>query len=330
MHSSCRIPEVQHLFVRARDNTGLGELAKDPAWKTRRTNQVCGRRLVKQLATLNQRCDESTNRINHDIRQIRSLLISNRTCLLQTSAPVDLFSSPVCSAAADGREGSGRARHVWPSVDSDPSRKRYVPGTGCKQSNVCWENFLYFPPTVTHHGSKSGRMLGIGDAKTGSGATERLIFSARPCGYGDSPKERPCYHFPCKRLKTYNSFGFRPFNLPTRPKAQQRSSALPSLQDLVSPATSRRLAGEMQVASVRSSESYRRRDSLKHRLPSAVKLRPVDTAFREQLLREETERRRRLHHKTRPANWATNYGQPTPFKHLWYPVRLRPSELLSY
>ena len=45
---------------------------------------------------------------------------------------------------------------------------------------------------------------------------------------------------------------------------------------------------------------------------------------REEILRKEMKRRRKLQLKEKPPLWETNYGKPTPIRRIKYPVRLMP------
>ncbi|GFS02576.1 hypothetical protein ElyMa_004610400 [Elysia marginata] len=379
MHSSCRIPEVQHIFsgLSSRRNQlcqGLGELtSRDPAWKIRRKNQVCGRRLVAHLASLNQQCAESTSRINHDIRRVRSLL-PTPSYLCPALSSLSLAHQPgrfVCSATgkmdllrnAGSRQGSG--------VSSNHSTE--VKGTCILKDNAIEKHSMGIKRVVDVNSNKNGNsskvdlnegervkshnpkrlslptVFSYNDVSTceknvqhevgvshsflpshrGQPARnrQRWNFSARLCGHGESSTPRNCYHFPCKRPQTYSHIGFRS-NHPqlktlqwVRSRASPRTTRSQSWDISIGYAANRR----RQVNPVRN-----KTESLKHRLPSAVKLRPVDTAFRERLLKEEADRRRQVHQMSRPADWEVNYGQPTPFKRLWYPVRLKPNELVSW
>ena len=383
MHSSCRIPDVQHNFTgsTARERQlcqGLGELtSRDPAWKIRRKNQVCGRRLVKHLATLSQQCDESTTRINHDIRRIRSLLLSASSSSSFPCRPalarwpsdseavrsVSFTSTTSVSSDAKIPGIPGRFCLSFPQSSAFGHARRDYKDNGSRRKIIgnkdkhaaCDLNkqdilVLKYQDSLQVSKVSTPRILSTnahGSCRAAGGETgsisldshhqklvekpKRWISSARICDYEAVPTH--CYHFPWKRPKTYSHIGFRSLypQLKTMPWVRSGTGSKNNRSELgdTGNLTSSTRRGASAKANADSSCS-KKHESLKHRLPSAVRLRPVDTAFREQLLREEADRRRRLHRKLRPADWEINYGKPTPFKRLWYPVRLKPNELVSW
>ncbi|KAK3773524.1 hypothetical protein RRG08_022237 [Elysia crispata] len=373
MHSSCRIPDVPRIFTGTYTKNrqlcqGLGELtSRDPTWKTRRKNQVCGRRLVQHLASLSQQCEDSKSRINHDIRATRSLLLSSSSPIFcRPLSPRTLSKQPdpfLCSIKSETNQQKAADNQKNVSVSPAQSREsRYIlddnitmdfngsGGSGCasnsynknnlstselnKVNKTAFETQNLLLPTVFAskdlssfvHDSKQdvGKTITSADPRDVK-KRQRWKFSARLCGYGESDIPRNCYHFPCKRPTTYSHIGFRAQHPQLKTLQWMRNSVSPKTTRSESENIGNSASVTKQIIPCRN-----KTESLKHRLPSAVKLRPVDTAFREQLLREEADRRRRVHQMSRPTDWEINYGQPTPFKRLWYPVRLKANELTSW
>ncbi|XP_046571067.1 uncharacterized protein LOC124279299 [Haliotis rubra] len=126
--------------------------------------------------------------------------------------------------------------------------------------------------------------------------SSRRQRSGHRCTYNPVKSKQKCHHFPCVRPKTYHTIGYRgdPGNTSWMTWEDIKQGwNLPNLVDNIS-------------TSVHD-----------------VKVSPrILTLRKEERLRRVIERRKLINDMQRPQSWETNYGQPTSFKQLKYPVRL--------
>lgn len=112
-----------------------------------------------------------------------------------------------------------------------------------------------------------------------------------------SHSNHPCVHFPCIAPTSYHTIGFRidPDNTAWVPWKQLRHNL-----------------SDSALAAMQKSDVLNRGVSR------------LTVQKRAELLKLEMESRRKRSERDKPPSWQVNYGKPTPYKRLKYPVKLDP------
>jgi hypothetical protein len=133
-----------------------------------------------------------------------------------------------------------------------------------------------------------------------------VVSSNTTCQYNTTTSAHQCLHFPCLKPKTYHSLGYM------RASANTKWMSWRDLRHVVREAAAGSPTGPGSATVSGDSGGVSRFVALQ----------------REEELKDEMQRRRIVHRQDKPPCWQTNYGKPTPFKRLKYPVRLQPLSTL--
>ncbi|XP_069133801.1 uncharacterized protein [Argopecten irradians] len=128
----------------------------------------------------------------------------------------------------------------------------------------------------------------------------KLRRNSRSCEFLTPKSKHQCQHFPCTAPTSYHTIGFRidPDNTSWVPWKQLRHN----LSD-----TALAAMGKSAILNTGISRLTAQR--------------------RSELLKLEMESRRKRSEKEKPPSWQVNYGKPTPYKRLKYPVKLDPLDM---
>ncbi|XP_012938450.1 uncharacterized protein LOC106011874 [Aplysia californica] len=317
MHNCCRIPGLT-LKAGGQRLPGMGEMDRHPAWKTRRANQACDRRLCLHLAALDQKRQEVETKISNDMRIMEKALsrrdqrrrhncsLTERETIYRDSEGCEK-SENNCSST--GQNSSSQKSLLLGSMDNCSG----TPGQTKGNSREC-------PASGQRPGSvlrRPHRLTPLyGRSPFSRRRLRRLI--PRACDYRTHKSSSVlCQHFPCRQPGTYHSLGFRLDDSST-----DRWITWTDLK--------RARLSEGEVFDPKDQGRLTPGMSLKHSLPASQFLQPLDAESKEKLLREEISRRKKLNENKKPLSWETNYGEPTPFKLLRCPVRLHPMEMTTF
>lgn len=127
-------------------------------------------------------------------------------------------------------------------------------------------------------------------------SSTRRQRSGHRCTYNPLKSEQKCHHFPCALPKTYHTIGYR---------GDPGTTSWMTWEDIKQSWDVPNLVDNISTSVHDVSVSPR-----------------ILTMRKENRLRRVIERRKCINDMHRPQSWETNYGQPTSFKQLKYPVRL--------
>lgn len=216
------------------------------------------------------------------------------------------------------RKQCGKSRKLTATTWGLNLREQVQAGNVSSGSDESTDVFL--PPHINYFPTVGGAFCGPGP-DTGRLPSEQQATDANDpdkmvpdaCPYAITPNHK-CTHFPCVQPYTYHSLGFHP---------DTSTHSWRDWMQLTACRPHHRLAQEQAEPGMRR---YRSVDDPPADAPEFNRRRRLD---KEEQLRLGTMHKKLVHSLQRPPSWNTNYGQPTPYKRLKNPVRLKPLEWLN-
>lgn len=196
------------------------------------------------------------------------------------------------SNISDNREGKQGQLKTSKVLDPDDTGKPQVPENHEESPNL---NDTNNPTTYVQSANLRTKP-----------SSEPDVFKNK-CVFTGGTDGCSCTHFPCIQPDTYHSLGFHPdTSVGAWHSWIERSASRPHHR--LVPGRTYPVSDAGQITP--DMPGYTRRQRL----------------GKEEMLKLEMNHKKKLNAATRPPSWNTNYGEPTPYKRLKYPVRLNPVE----